>query len=244
MDDLTDAPTEGGGAEAAETEAIEPVEVDDAEGTEGTEAQSAEQQATYKLSDGTEVPLSELEKGYLRQSDYTKKTQEVARQREEAAQALALFEALQSDPQNTLDALTKHLATEAPDESQTLTPEQRELAEVKEFIERQQEQEFLNWLNTETASIASEFGGEIDPFELAEFAADNQIPNLRAAYLFREDQAQHETKRAAENQRVLEAKRGAPSIAGGSKATGTTAGQQAPPKTVAEAYALALEELG
>ena len=46
-----------------------------------------------------EVPLDELQKGYLRQSDYTKKTQELAQHRREADQALEVYSQLQQDPE-------------------------------------------------------------------------------------------------------------------------------------------------
>lgn len=46
-----------------------------------------------------EVTLDELKNGYLRQSDYTKKTQEVSNQRKEAEQALLLMNQLKQNPQ-------------------------------------------------------------------------------------------------------------------------------------------------
>jgi len=54
---------------------------------------------------GTSVPLAELKNGYLRQSDYTQKTQELAALRKEATDALTLWKALQADPQGTLRRL-------------------------------------------------------------------------------------------------------------------------------------------
>jgi hypothetical protein len=41
----------------------------------------AEDTAVVKLADGTEVPIAEIKNGYLRQSDYSRKTQEVANER-------------------------------------------------------------------------------------------------------------------------------------------------------------------
>src|SRR6185312_9384901 len=48
---------------------------------------------------GVAVPLSEIEQGYLRQSDYTKKTQELARIKAQTEIANKYFEAIQSDPE-------------------------------------------------------------------------------------------------------------------------------------------------
>ena len=52
--------------------------VDDLNG----QGQVSEQQSNYVEIDGQQVDLEEVKKGYMRQSDYTKKTQELARERE------------------------------------------------------------------------------------------------------------------------------------------------------------------
>ena len=48
--------------------------------------------------DGKEVTIDELSKGYLRQSDYTKKTTDVSNQKKELADAKALYDMVQSNP--------------------------------------------------------------------------------------------------------------------------------------------------
>jgi hypothetical protein len=63
--------------EEAETE--EPEAEEEPEKTEEDEKPPA----TIKLKDGSEVPLDDLVNGYLRQSDYTRKTQELAQSRQE-----------------------------------------------------------------------------------------------------------------------------------------------------------------
>lgn len=55
-----------------------------------------------KLEDGTEVPMSELTSGYLRQADYTRKTQALAAQRNE-------FEAMQARSREQADAQRNQL---------------------------------------------------------------------------------------------------------------------------------------
>lgn len=52
-----------------------------------------------------EVPLQEALSGYSRTADYTRKTQELAQQRQEAEYALAVQRALQSNPEETLRLL-------------------------------------------------------------------------------------------------------------------------------------------
>lgn len=69
-------------------ETLETAASDD-EDTEGdTEAEAEEAPVVYaeenqvvKLADGTEVPVADLKAGYLRQNDYTRKTQELANER-------------------------------------------------------------------------------------------------------------------------------------------------------------------
>lgn len=60
-----------------------------------------------------EVDVNELKKGYLRQSDYTKKTQELASQRREAEQAIKIVEQLRQRP-DVADVLIKNMPGLAP----------------------------------------------------------------------------------------------------------------------------------
>ena len=52
-----------------------------------------------------QVSLEELQSGYQRQADYTRKTQELASERERLQQAEAIVAALESDPTGTMQAL-------------------------------------------------------------------------------------------------------------------------------------------
>ena len=52
-----------------------------------------------------EVSLEELRDGYQRQSDYTRKTQELASERKRLQQAEAIVSSLETDPDGTLTAL-------------------------------------------------------------------------------------------------------------------------------------------
>lgn len=54
-----------------------------------------------------EVPLREALSGYSRQADYTRKTQELAQQRQQADYALAVQRALQAQPEETLRLLSR-----------------------------------------------------------------------------------------------------------------------------------------
>lgn len=86
-----------------------PAEVATDEGTEESaseeaEEPAAEQPAQIVLPDGTQVPLEEVTRGYLRQADYTRKVTEVATQRKALEADLQLVEGI---TQTFIDHLTK-----------------------------------------------------------------------------------------------------------------------------------------
>ena len=68
----------------------EPSEAD--EDGEDEEADDEDAEPVFTTPDGDEVTLDELKAGYLRQADYTRKTQQVAEMRKQGEQALAQFE--------------------------------------------------------------------------------------------------------------------------------------------------------
>lgn len=61
------------------------------------------------------VPLSEALSGYSRTQDYTRKTQEVARQRQEAEEAIRLNRALQANPGLTVQVLANQAGVTVED---------------------------------------------------------------------------------------------------------------------------------
>jgi hypothetical protein len=65
-------------AEEAEPDAEEESESDDEEADEKPAKKQPGDDVTVKLDDGTQVTLRELKRGFLREADYTRKTQEVA----------------------------------------------------------------------------------------------------------------------------------------------------------------------
>ena len=89
-----------------EEDVTESTEVDTPESS--VEVQEEPAGDTYAVKvDGEEqeVTLNELRDGYQRQSDYTRKTQELASERKRLQQAEAIVAALESDPAGTLTAL-------------------------------------------------------------------------------------------------------------------------------------------
>lgn len=74
----------------APVEGEETAAEDNAEAVSETESQDAKEEPDNRpviLPDGSEITVEEARKGYLRQADYTRKTQDIARERESLATA-------------------------------------------------------------------------------------------------------------------------------------------------------------
>lgn len=104
-----------------------------------------------------EVPLSELRNGYMRQADYTRKTQQIAGDAEVVRWAKTLQEGFQNDPQGVISYLAQQfgLAVQAPsDPWQELVQEDPSLTPLVEKV-RQQEAELAS-LRRETQTTAQD----------------------------------------------------------------------------------------
>jgi hypothetical protein len=88
-----------------------------------------------------EVPYSELKRGYSREADYTRKTQELAHQRQEAEFGLRLQQALAANPELTLQAIAQQYgfslaqvqaAQQAAPEDEYADPLEREIVHERQ----------------------------------------------------------------------------------------------------------------
>lgn len=68
------------------------------------------------LSDGTELTLEEVERGFLREADYTRKTTELAEQRKALEGQRSNFSALHQNLETNLEALAHFIDSILPDE--------------------------------------------------------------------------------------------------------------------------------
>ena len=148
-------------AEATETEEVseetesvedETADPNDEEESDDTEVEESQVPQSIKLDDGTEITLEEVKKGYLRQSDYTKKAQALAqdRQQVEALKAQitpleqqtkqALEQAWQIIQANTPQKPPASLATEDPFEYQRQHAIWEEWAHDAQAIQSQHQQ--------------------------------------------------------------------------------------------------------
>ncbi len=135
-----------------------------------------------------EMTLKEALQATMRQADYTRKTQEVAAERERLASFARLAEALEEDPAGTIAVLQKALgvggAAAVVEELEELDPTEARLQRIERLAE-QQEQETRNRQHIASAeeAIRSTEGLESDAGELLKFAIDNNILDLsRAAH--------------------------------------------------------------
>lgn len=116
-----------------------------------------------------EVTLEELRNGYLRQSDYTKKTQEVSRKTKEVEEAVVLYEHLRQNPHLAQQLLqTNQLPT-------TLDPTQSKVMELENKL-------YDMMLEREIETLQGKYP-DFEIREVLQMAQAKNIANLEDAYL-------------------------------------------------------------
>lgn len=146
--------------------------------------------------DGEEVrvPLSEAVAGYSRQADYTRKTQELAQQRQELQWASAIKAALENDPAGTLDLLSDHYgvsrkeAQRMIDEDPFLSdygmddPVAKRLSEIDERVSAFEKMQAQQRLESEIVRLQKTYGEDFDPQEVVAAAVAQGTTNLEAVF--------------------------------------------------------------
>lgn len=243
---------------------------------EGSPSSSSENQVTepsvldvsqyseYKVPvkfDGEElqVPLSEAIAGYQRQADYTRKTQELAQQREQLQFAATLQSALENDPAATLDLLSRHYGisrAQAQDMvdsfDEDIDPTERKMRELDQRIAQFEEYQTQQQIEKEISRLQSTYD-DFDVNQVVNAAIKAGTNDLEAVYkqlAFDRFVKQKELEQAAkqvhqqEESRVVEQKREAAVVSGGSSATSSTTSDSFENITsVAEAWAAAKRQL-
>jgi hypothetical protein len=203
--------------------------------------------------DGEEVlvPVKEALAGYQRQADYTRKTQELSEQRKNIEYAAALQEALQSDPQGTLQLLQQQFGQPAVSEEEDIwiDPTEKQLKELEKRLVSFEQQRAMDELAKTIDSLQSKYGDDFNADEvvakaLATGATDLEAVFKQLAFDKVYAKATEANKKLAKEQERLEAKRGATIVSSASTSKGTTAPASAPPKTVFEAFEQAKRQLG
>lgn len=150
-----------------------------------------------------EVPLAELRNGYMRQADYTRKTQQVAAQNELVRWAQELQEAFRVDPAGSLRYLQEQFGLQDDKQYSDLDPEfepivnelkqtRRELAELK----RQQEEVAWERVNADVQSELNQMKSryqDFDPLQVLPIAIDNKLTMEMAYKVWKADRVQSDT---------------------------------------------------
>lgn len=214
----------------------------------------ADRQVRIKL-DGEEiaVPLSEAVAGYQRQADYTRKTQELASQREQMQFATAIQEALQQDPSGTIDLLQRHFGVQAdsydePEVPEFTDPLERQIWEIDQKVNQIEQFRAEQQLQSELGRLQSKYQ-DFDPQTIVFEALKQGSNDLEAVYkqmafdkLYLERQAAQQI--AAGEQNVVQAKRDAGIIAGGGNNAASAVDTTGPVSSVRDAWEAAKRELG
>ena len=195
----------------------------------------------FEDSDESTLDDGELEKGYLRQQDYTRKTQELAELRREAETGLAILQALASDPNTTISMLAEQYGmVGGGDEDDDLLPVERETRELQNRVAQIEQQTRAAQLENDVVKAMSDHSLEGEPDELIKYMIAENIGNPRTAarLLALELQAEEADVRT---ERVMEAKRGIPA-SNGNRRAGARA--EAKPTNIREAFKMAARQHG
>jgi len=233
-----------------EIEATEPTEtVDNLE----TSTEVPEEPGYVVKIDGEEqqVTLEELQNGYQRQADYTRKTQEIAVERERLQQAEAIVSALENDPSGTLQTLARSFNVDTfesqpqvNEEGYELDPTDKRIVELENKIAKQEQAQRVQQVEREVTTLQEKYG-EFDRKELLNHALKNGIPNLEAAYThWRFNDVKSTADKLSQEQEITNKKRDAAVVTpGGSAQTGTAPEPTPKVSSLRDAFALAKQQL-
>lgn len=149
-----------------------------------------------------EVPLTELRNGYMRQADYTRKTQQIAAQNELVRWAQDLQEALTSDPKGTIKFFQEQFGL-LDDDGISDDPElgpivkelretRRELAELRQSQQVQVQERVNMEVQSELNQMKSKYA-DFDPLQVLPIAIDNGLTMEMAYKVWKADRVDQES---------------------------------------------------
>jgi hypothetical protein len=228
---------------------------------------SVEEYSNYRVpikldGEDLEVPLSEALAGYQRQADYTRKTQELAQQKEQFQFATALQSALDNDPAATIDLLSKHYGISRQtvsdmiadgEDFDSLDPTEQRYRELDKRVASFEDYQTKQEIEREVQRLKSKYE-DFNINEVVTTALRLNSTDLEGTYkqiAFDKMMAKAELERQArevqqqKENSLLESKRQASVVSGGSSATANTTSESFQPITsVAEAWAAAKRSMG
>ena len=201
-----------------------------------------------------QVSLEELQSGYQRQADYTRKTQELASERQRLQQAETIVSALEADPQGTVAALGNALGVEGNPVPQDDTsswededPTTQRVAHLEAQVARQAQTHRKQALDKEVSRLKGQYGN-FDEQVLFKHALDYKIANLEAAYTHMNfNGLAGYAGKLQRDQDTLDAKRGGAPVEGGKtvqQGAVVDGGSSEKVTSLREAFALAKRQLG
>lgn len=207
-----------------------------------TEVDDSQPRYTVKV-DGAEleVGLDELLNGYSRTADYTRKTQELASERERLASLQRLEQHLNQDPAGTLKALQAAFGLDAePDpELEAMDPIERKVHDMEQWRQQQEAQAREAEVVAEATTAASKHGLDIGADELLGFAVEKGIADLDIAAEYMAKVVKAAAPKPSTEQ-VVERKRAAAVVQGGhSRTPGSTAPPRPAKPSIREAWQMA-----
>ena len=234
-----------------EEDVMESTEVDNSESSvEVSEEPSGETYAVKVDGVDQEVSLNELRDGYQRQSDYTRKTQELASERKRLQQAEAIVQSLESDPDGTIKALGEAFGV-TPEEAQreyeswdTSDNSDKKIKDLEARIDGYDRLHKKQALTQQVDTLKTKYG-DFDESELFQHALKNKIGNLEAALThLRYGEISDKANKLEKEQERTEAKRDASVVEPtGSKQAGSSTSTIDKPSSIHEAFENAKREL-
>jgi hypothetical protein len=201
-----------------------------------------------------EVPLAEALNGYQRQSDYTRKTQELAEQRRQVQFAAALQEALQNDPASTVELLSQHYGVNkqpTSEEDEFLDPVEKQYRQLETRIQAFEQEKAMRELENQIESLSRRYGELFDANEVVAKALASGNTNLEAVYkqiafdrLYDQTRTKSvaQAKQTEDTKKIVEAKREAAVVSKGSSAKSADVSSK-PIKSVRDAFESAKRQL-
>lgn len=210
--------------------------------------------------DGTEldVPVKEALSGYQRQADYTRKTQELAAQRESLQFAQTIAQALEQDPAGTIELLGRHYGTGAqsvnqqPSVPEFADPLEQQVWEMNQKIASFEQAQAQVELEKEINRLSSQYQDFNAP-EVITQALRMGTDNLEAVYkqmsydrLLQEVNTYRQANQVAvtKEQEIIDAKRNAAFVAGGASANGAGTEPVGKISSVQDAWLAAKRQMG
>lgn len=198
-----------------------------------------------------EVPLAELRNGYMRQADYTVKTQDLANQRDQLKNAIEIEEAFKRNPELATMALAEYYGFTPlggtvqqdtggwGDEDAQPDPAMLKIAELERTIKQLVTTQSEQYLDQEAQALVERYPG-VDPDVVKRHAIARNLPNLEVAardLLFddRNEAWQSLQERKWQEQELIEKKRQAGVVSPGTGPANGSVGTP-PPNTAGRSF--------